>query len=99
VPEFESGSPAARLAMLGITLPEITVPLAAYVSAERTGAYVYTWASCLGGRDPSGHRQGRSRRRRRRSQGLPADLCGLSAKDGLPVRAVAPASARSAAMP
>jgi hypothetical protein len=41
VPEFESGSPAARLAMLGITLPEITVPLAAYVPAERTGAYVY----------------------------------------------------------
>jgi hypothetical protein len=28
-PGFESDSPAARLAMLGITLPEAAVPLAA----------------------------------------------------------------------
>jgi hypothetical protein len=41
-PGFESGSPAARLATLGITLPKATVPLAAYLPAERTGAYVYT---------------------------------------------------------
>ena len=42
MPEFESGPPAARLAALGITLPKVTVPLAAYLPAERTGAYVYT---------------------------------------------------------
>jgi hypothetical protein len=41
VPEFESGLAAARLATLGITLPEVTVPLAAYVPTERTGANVY----------------------------------------------------------
>jgi enamine deaminase RidA (YjgF/YER057c/UK114 family) len=41
-PDFESGSPAARLAALGITLAKAAVPLAAYTSAERAGAYVYT---------------------------------------------------------
>ncbi len=40
--DSESGSPAARLAALGITLAKAAVPLAAYMSAERTGAYVYT---------------------------------------------------------
>jgi len=34
-------SPAERLAALGLTLPPVTVPVAAYVPAVRTGAYVY----------------------------------------------------------
>jgi enamine deaminase RidA (YjgF/YER057c/UK114 family) len=33
---------AARLAELGLQLPAVTPPLAAYVPAVRTGAYVYT---------------------------------------------------------
>ena len=36
------GSPAARLAELGLTLPAVVAPLAAYVPAVRTGSYVYT---------------------------------------------------------
>jgi enamine deaminase RidA (YjgF/YER057c/UK114 family) len=35
------GSPAERLAALGLTLPEVVTPLAAYVPAVRTGRYVY----------------------------------------------------------
>jgi enamine deaminase RidA (YjgF/YER057c/UK114 family) len=35
-------SPEARLAALGLTLPKVTAPLAAYVPAVRTGDYVYT---------------------------------------------------------
>ena len=34
-----------RLAALGLVLPQVTPPLAAYVPAVRTGAYVYTAAS------------------------------------------------------
>ncbi len=34
-------SPAERLAALGIMLPPVTAPVAAYVPAVRTGAYVY----------------------------------------------------------
>jgi enamine deaminase RidA (YjgF/YER057c/UK114 family) len=34
--------PEARLAALGLTLPEVSPPLAAYVPAVRTGHYVYT---------------------------------------------------------
>ncbi len=37
-----TGSPEARLAALGLTLPEAAAPLAAYVPAVRTGRYVYT---------------------------------------------------------
>ena len=33
--------PADRLATLGLTLPPVTPPVAAYVPALRTGAYVY----------------------------------------------------------
>ena len=33
---------AARLAELGITLPDVAAPVAAYVPAVRTGRYVYT---------------------------------------------------------
>ena len=41
--ELASGStPAERLAALGLTLPPIAVPVAAYVPAVRTGNYVYT---------------------------------------------------------
>jgi enamine deaminase RidA (YjgF/YER057c/UK114 family) len=35
-------SPEARLAALGLTLPEAAAPLAAYLPAVRTGRYVYT---------------------------------------------------------
>jgi enamine deaminase RidA (YjgF/YER057c/UK114 family) len=34
--------PLARLAALGLTLPEVTPPLAAYVPAVVSGGYVYT---------------------------------------------------------
>ena len=37
-----TGSPSARLAALGVTLPAVTAPLAAYVPAVRAGRYVYT---------------------------------------------------------
>ena len=33
--------PAERLATLGLALPPVTAPVAAYVPALRTGAYVY----------------------------------------------------------
>jgi enamine deaminase RidA (YjgF/YER057c/UK114 family) len=36
------GPPEARLAALGLTLPRVSPPLAAYVPAVRTGDYVYT---------------------------------------------------------
>ena len=35
-------TPTARLAELGITLPQVVPPLAAYVPASRTGSLVYT---------------------------------------------------------
>jgi enamine deaminase RidA (YjgF/YER057c/UK114 family) len=35
-------SPSARLAELGIVLPAVTAPLAAYVPARRSGSYAYT---------------------------------------------------------
>ena len=34
-------SPAEQLAALGLTLPPVTAPVAAYVPAVRTGSYVY----------------------------------------------------------
>ena len=34
--------PAERLAALGLTLPPVAAPVAAYVPAVRTGSYVYT---------------------------------------------------------
>jgi enamine deaminase RidA (YjgF/YER057c/UK114 family) len=37
-----SGTVAARLAALGLTLPEVVPPLAAYQPAVRSGAYVFT---------------------------------------------------------
>jgi enamine deaminase RidA (YjgF/YER057c/UK114 family) len=37
-----SGSVTARLAELGLTLPPVAPPVAAYVPAVRTGSYVYT---------------------------------------------------------
>lgn len=37
-----SDSPAARLAALGLALPPVAAPLAAYVPAVRSGPYVYT---------------------------------------------------------
>jgi len=42
-PAEQSGhSPEARLSALGLTLPEVPRPLAAYVPAVRSGSYVYT---------------------------------------------------------
>jgi enamine deaminase RidA (YjgF/YER057c/UK114 family) len=38
----EQTSPQARLAALGLSLPKVVTPLAAYVPAVRTGDYVYT---------------------------------------------------------
>lgn len=35
-------TPEERLAALGLTIPEVTPPVAAYVPAVRTGSYVYT---------------------------------------------------------
>jgi enamine deaminase RidA (YjgF/YER057c/UK114 family) len=35
-------SPADRLGALGLKLPDVVAPVAAYVPAVRTGAYVYT---------------------------------------------------------
>jgi enamine deaminase RidA (YjgF/YER057c/UK114 family) len=37
-----SASPDERLAAIGLELPPVTMPLAAYVPAVRTGRYVYT---------------------------------------------------------
>jgi enamine deaminase RidA (YjgF/YER057c/UK114 family) len=37
-----SESPEARLAALGLSLPQVAAPLAAYVPAVRTGSHVYT---------------------------------------------------------
>jgi enamine deaminase RidA (YjgF/YER057c/UK114 family) len=37
-----SDSPEARLAALGLTLPPVAAPVAAYVPAVRSGPYVYT---------------------------------------------------------
>ena len=37
-----SDPPEARLAALGLTLPPVVAPLAAYVPAVRSGPYVYT---------------------------------------------------------
>jgi enamine deaminase RidA (YjgF/YER057c/UK114 family) len=36
------GGPEQRLAEMGITLPAVAAPVAAYLPAVRTGAYVYT---------------------------------------------------------
>jgi enamine deaminase RidA (YjgF/YER057c/UK114 family) len=41
-PEGDDRSPEARLAAIGLTLPKVTPPVAAYVPAVRTGDYVYT---------------------------------------------------------
>jgi enamine deaminase RidA (YjgF/YER057c/UK114 family) len=38
----ERSDPQARLSALGLTLPEVVAPLAAYVPAVRTGNMVYT---------------------------------------------------------
>ena len=37
-----SGSPTERLAQLGLVLPEVPAPVADYVPAVRSGAYVHT---------------------------------------------------------
>ena len=41
-PAAAGSSPEERLAALGLQLPVVTLPLAAYVPAVRTGQYVYT---------------------------------------------------------
>jgi enamine deaminase RidA (YjgF/YER057c/UK114 family) len=42
VTAVDDHSPEARLAALGLTLPTVTQPLAAYVPAVRSGNFVYT---------------------------------------------------------
>jgi enamine deaminase RidA (YjgF/YER057c/UK114 family) len=42
VSDEPAADPAARLAALGLTLPEVVPPLAAYVPAVRSGGHVYT---------------------------------------------------------
>jgi enamine deaminase RidA (YjgF/YER057c/UK114 family) len=37
-----ASGPEARLAALGLVLPDVTRPLAAYIPAVRSGSYVYT---------------------------------------------------------
>ena len=39
---MSASSPQQRLSELGLTLPEVANPVAAYVPAVRSGAYVYT---------------------------------------------------------
>jgi len=41
-PDEGDRSPEARLTAIGLTLPKVTPPVAAYVPAVRTGDYVYT---------------------------------------------------------
>jgi enamine deaminase RidA (YjgF/YER057c/UK114 family) len=41
-PEESERSPEARLAAIGLSLPKVTPPVAAYLPAVRTGVYVYT---------------------------------------------------------
>jgi|CZKT01.1.fsa_nt_gi enamine deaminase RidA (YjgF/YER057c/UK114 family) len=41
-PGHSGNSPEARLSALGLPLPQVSPPLAAYVPAVRTGNYVYT---------------------------------------------------------
>ena len=40
--QSDVGSPEQRLAGLGLSLPEVAAPVAAYVPAVRTGSYVFT---------------------------------------------------------
>jgi enamine deaminase RidA (YjgF/YER057c/UK114 family) len=42
VSDEPAADPAARLATLGLALPEVVPPLAAYVPAVRSGGHVYT---------------------------------------------------------
>jgi enamine deaminase RidA (YjgF/YER057c/UK114 family) len=42
VSDEPAADPAARLAALGLALPEVVPPLAAYVPAVRSGGHVYT---------------------------------------------------------
>jgi enamine deaminase RidA (YjgF/YER057c/UK114 family) len=42
VSDGPAADPAARLAALGLALPEVVPPLAAYVPAVRSGGHVYT---------------------------------------------------------
>jgi hypothetical protein len=75
VPESGSGSPAARLAAPGITLPKVAVPLADRLPAERAGGYVYTSGQLpfVDGTPLATGKVG-ARGRRRGNQGLRADL-------------------------
>ena len=76
-PKAVSGSTATeRLAALGLTLPPVAAPVAAYVPAVRTGNYVYTsgqlpLASTGSCRAPARWATEWRRRRRRRSPAPP----------------------------
>jgi enamine deaminase RidA (YjgF/YER057c/UK114 family) len=41
-PDFPASAPEEKLAALGLSLPPVAAPLAAYVPAVRTGSLVYT---------------------------------------------------------
>jgi len=80
-------SPAERLAELGLTLPPVTAPLAAYVPAVRTGAYVYVSGQVpvVAGKLPATGKVG--------AEVSPADAAGLARTCALNAIAAAAAAA------
>jgi enamine deaminase RidA (YjgF/YER057c/UK114 family) len=80
-------SPAERLAELGLTLPPVTAPLAAYVPAVRTGAYVYVSGQVpvVDGKLPATGKVG--------AEVSPADAAGLARTCALNAIAAAAAAA------
>ena len=80
-------SPTERLAELGLTLPPVTAPLAAYVPAVRTGAYVYVSGQVpvVDGKLPATGKVG--------AEVSPADAAGLARICGLNAIAAAAAAA------
>ena len=76
---------ASRLAELGIELPEVVAPLAAYVPAVQTGNLVYTSGQLpmVGGKLPAdgqGRRRGQPRGRQGARQGVRAERAGGRAR-------------------
>ena len=80
-------SAAERLAELGMTLPPVTAPLAAYVPAVRTGAYVYVSGQVpvVDGKLPATGKVG--------AEVSPADAAGLARTCALNAIAAAAAAA------
>jgi len=80
-------SPTERLAELGLTLPPVATPQAAYVPAVRTGAYVYVSGQVpvVDGKLPATGKVG--------AEVSPADAAGLARICGLNAIAAAAAAA------